>query len=159
MASKSACAPCSPCPCLPKPTSMANAMSDATNEPPMAESAMRRTPSFPRRLPKTPFTKAPRAGSPRMMATSVKFCAGKMLERSSIARRSVLEQVGLVAANRATEAVDGEPDRQTHRGFGGCHGDDEEGEHLSVLVVGPHAVEGHQGEVHGVEQELDAHQL
>ena len=54
-------------------------------------------------------------------------------------------------------AVNRQHDRQPHGRLGGGHGDDEEGEHLPG-VVQMHAVEGDQGQVDGVEHQLDAHQ-
>src|SRR5262249_18576327 len=113
--SRTASAPCA----SPRPaeTSIAKARSEPRNEPPIAVSAMRRTASLPRRLPNTPFTKAPSAGSPKMMAISVKFSAGKMFLRRSI-EGLVPEQIGLVAAHRAGEAVDREADGEADRGLG-----------------------------------------
>ncbi len=72
---------------------------------------------------------------------------------------SVLEEIGLVAAHRAAEAIDRERDGETDSGFGRGDRNDEEGEHLTVVVVLPHAVERDQREIDGVEQKLDAHQL
>src|SRR5882724_9925874 len=143
---------------------MTNAKRDARNEPPIADSAIRRTPSFPSLLPNTPLTNAPMAGSARMIATRAKSSGGKMFLRRSIDGWArfldlVLEQIGFVAADRSAEPIDGETDRETDGRLGCGDRDDEERDHLAVVIVGPHAVEGDEGEVHGVEQELDAHQL
>ena len=45
-----------------------NAMREATKLAPTAVSAISRTARLPRRLPQTPFTKAPSSGIPRMTA-------------------------------------------------------------------------------------------
>src|ERR1041384_5981667 len=118
------------CSCAPRPaeTSIANATSDAAYAPPIAESAIRLTPSLPMRLPKTPFTSAPKSGSPKITATNVKLSAGNMFLRRSI-DVSVPKNVGLVAANRSAQAIDGEANREADRGFGGGNRDDEESEH------------------------------
>src|SRR5882724_10673901 len=135
---------------------MQKARRDARNEPPIADRAMRRTPSFPSRLPKTPFTNAPIAGSARMIATRAKSSGGKMFLRRSIDGWArfldlVFEQIGFVAADRSAEPVDGETDRETDRRLCRGNGDDEERHHLAVVIVRAHAVEGDEGEVHRVQ--------
>src|SRR3954463_7875513 len=119
---------------------MKKARIEQTKAPPMAASAIKRTASLPSLLPNTPLMKAPSAGSPKMKATSVKLVAGKILLRISIEGRSVLQQIGFVAANRLGGAVDGESDCEAHGRFSGRHGDHEEGEDLTVVVVLSHAV-------------------
>jgi len=48
----------------PPDQSMQKARRTREYEPPIADRAMRRTPSFPSRLPKTPFTNAPIGAAP-----------------------------------------------------------------------------------------------
>src|SRR5256885_369999 len=99
----------------------------AMKEPPMALSAISRTAGLPSRLPKTPFTKAPSAGSASTTASSVKFDAANCVFNASTL---VPQQIGLVGPDRLLEPEEGEHDGEPQRGLGRGHGDDEEGEDL-----------------------------
>src|SRR5205814_8042516 len=48
---------------------------------------------------------------------------------------------------------------ETHGDLGRRDGDDEEGEDLTGHVAVVNAVVGHEGEIHAVQHELDAHEL
>jgi UTP-glucose-1-phosphate uridylyltransferase len=72
---------------------------------------------------------------------------------------SVLELVGLVGEDGLGEPEQAQHDRQTHGGLGGRDRDHEEREALAGVVAGAPAVERDQHQVHGVEHQLDAHQL
>src|SRR5687768_3155563 len=71
----------------------------------------------------------------------------------------MLQLVGLVAHHARLQSIEGEHDGETDRRFGGGHGDDEESENLAVHVPGVLPVERHEHEIHGVQHELDAHEL
>src|SRR5690349_14342364 len=119
--------------------------------PPMAESAMRRTPFLPSRLPKTPFTNAPSAGSASTSASSVKFDAGNCEFNVCTL---VPQQIGLVGADRLLHAEEAEHDGEAHRSLGRRHGDDEEREDLPAVIRRAIAVVRDQGQVDRVEHEL-----
>src|SRR5512141_1306610 len=104
----------------------------ARNDPPMAESAMRRTPCLPSRLPKTPLTKAPSAGSASTNASSVKFDAGNCdLNASTL----VPQEISVVGAHRLAHPEERKDDGEPHRRLGRGHRDDEEREDLPRVVL------------------------
>src|SRR4051812_22595220 len=127
-----------------------NVATAAAKLTPTADSAIMRTACLPRRRPKTPFTNAPRSGMRRTTAMSEKsFCANK----SRKGFISVFEEVGFVGPNGATDAEEGENNREADSDLGRFGRDDEEREHLTGVrgVVRGQAVERDEGEVHGVE--------
>src|SRR3954453_1316815 len=70
---------------------------------------------------------------------------------------SVLEEVGVVDRGRASGAEDGHDDRQADDDLCGRHEHREEREDLSVEVA-VHPGERHEGQVAGVQHQLDAHE-
>src|SRR5579863_10058458 len=65
--------------------------------------------------------------------------------------------VEVVGGGVPAAAEDGHHDAEAHDDLGGGHHESEEHERLATDVV-EHAGEGHEGEVGGVEHELDAHE-
>src|SRR5450755_4774123 len=72
---------------------------------------------------------------------------------------SVAKLVRFVTLDAGLQPIEGEHDREADGDL--CRGDrdDEEGEHLPVHVAGVQAVVSHEREIHGVQHQLDAHQL
>src|SRR4051794_40363870 len=123
---------------------------------PVTTSVIRRTASLPRRGPKTPLTNAPRSGSAMTTAMREKSPAGKRERKSFIGL--VLQEVGIVRTDGATDTEEREDDREAHGDLGRLGGDQEEAEHLAGVRVAPAAVERDERDVHRVQHDLDAHQ-
>ena len=64
----------------------------------------------------------------------------------------------MLAVDGPNHLVDGQYDSQPHRGLGGSQHDDEKGEDLPRHAARHVAVEGHQIDIGGVENQLDAHE-
>ena len=79
------------------------------------------------------------------------------MEMNSHSFASELHQVDLVDVECGAGAEDGDDDGQAHSGFRGGDHHDEEDEDLSFDGV-PLVGEGHEGEIDGVEHELDGHE-
>jgi hypothetical protein len=69
----------------------------------------------------------------------------------------ILQQVDLVNVKGLARAIDGDDDSQPDGGFGCGDDHDEEDEDLSGDLM-PHMREGDEGEVNGVEHELNRHE-
>src|SRR6266478_6193543 len=139
--------------CTPSP-SPTNARRPTRNESSTEPSATAYTQPFGNHLPTSPQTAAPirgRSGSRCSQETSI-----GILE---------LERVELVDVHGSAAAEDGDDDRKADRRFGGCGGDDEEDGRVPREEA-PRRRARHQGEprkseegeVHGVEHQLDAHE-
>src|SRR5438105_12027742 len=138
--------------CSPRPT---NARSPMRNESRTDASATAYTQPFGSHLPARPQTTAPIRGSRGTRCSQV----------TSTLRLLQLQRVELVDVDGSAAAEDGDDDGQSDGGLGGGGGDDEEhrrvpGEeasHRRIRHQGK-AREGKEGEIDGVEHQLDAHQ-
>src|SRR5215217_3732614 len=118
------------------PTASANETAIAT-EPMMPESR-------PSGRQRDRFTTAPTSAT-----------AGTSQTRSII--RSPLQQAHVVHVRAATAAVHGDDDREPDDDLGGGHDHREERQDLAVQVAAQPA-EGDEGEIHGVQLQLDGHE-
>src|SRR2546421_199422 len=138
--------------CSPRPM---NARSPMRNESRTDASATAYTQPLGSHFPTSPQTAAPIRGSRGTRCSQV----------TSTLRLLQLQRVELVDIDRGAAAEDGDDDGEADRGLRGGSGDDEEHRRMAGEEA-PHRRVGHQreagerqeGEIHGVEHQLDAHE-
>src|SRR5690554_338601 len=100
--------------------------------------------------PNAPLTIAPARGE-------------STVRRSRIERvespTSMPQKIAEIGLSGVLESVIGDREREPERRLGGRDGDHDEGENLSIMARRVCAVEADEQEVHGVQHQLDAHQL
>src|SRR4051812_33315885 len=125
--------------------SPAHTMAATTNEPATMEVASQPAFGSPRRRPESSSTPKPRSGR-----------AGRSHTMFSTICRSALEERDVVGCGAGPAPEDGDDDAEADHHLGGGHDENEEHHDLAANVV-EHAGESDEGEVDGVEHELDAH--
>src|ERR1051326_1769825 len=100
------------------------------------------------RCVKNTFSTNASSGRPTMISATVTISA------------SALHQVKLVDLDGAPLPIDRDHDRQPHRGFGGCLGDDEDAEQLpgELLLRLDVARESHEQQIDAIQHQLDGQQ-
>src|SRR5690606_22796822 len=124
-----------------------------------APQATRWTLARPSRLPRSPFTAAPKSGNRTIQrSASCSPSAGFMADSHSMKLSpSVLQRVDPADLQRASVADQRDHDRESHGRLRRRHGDDEEGRGLAGHGL-MRPAEGQKGHVRGVEHELHAHE-
>src|SRR5688572_1057636 len=138
-------------------TSTSRPLSRSTHWTPMTTDSTSVAPTA-----RTPISEPPlgsRFPKKRISQNEVNVIAG-MTQACSSMPPSALHHVDLVEVDGGAVAVDEQDDREPDADLGSGHGDGEQGEDLTGdgSLAAPHVAEGHQVDVHRVEDELDRHQ-
>src|SRR3990170_4688332 len=130
------------------PVTSAKPMAASTSEAPTAPDASLPAQARPMARPKSARTSDEMPG--------IRGIRGRSREAlPTPVRSSIPQQILVVDVDGLSLSVQGDEDGQAHRGFGGRHYDDQKGESLA-LQIAHRAGASHQGEVDGVEHQLDA---
>src|SRR5712692_7778503 len=143
-------------------TSRHTASSDTTKDPAIAPHATAPAAALLTRRPKLAFTRKPRSGRSGISSSITKmrqpiFLCGLCALRVPTSWRSPFEEHERFRVQRFAVAKQADDDREADGGFGGRHGHHEKDEDLAVGGA-ERAAEGHEGQVHRVEHDLDRQQ-